>query len=69
MVLFTCMPLSTEYRCFVEQRLIIPFLVGSVSVQKGHLNSGVVVAGILVLLSVVGVVGVGAGVEASSEAW
>ena len=36
------------------------FFVGSIIVQKGQLNSDVVVAGILVLLSVV---------EASSEAW
>ena len=48
--------------------MIIPFLVGSIFVQRGQLNSDVVVAGILVVFSVVGVVGVGAGVEASSEA-
>ena len=40
---------------------------------EGHLNSDVVVVvvviGILVLFSVAGVIGVGAGVETSSEAW
>ena len=63
------MPLSTENRCFQQQWLIIPFLVCSIFVQSGQLNSGVVVAGVLVLLPVVGVVGIGAGVEASSETW
>ena len=36
---------------------------------EGHFNSDVIAPGILILFSVVGVVGVGAGVEASSEAW
>ena len=41
---------------------------GSIFEQRGHLNSGVIV-GILVSFFVAGIVGVGAGVEASSEAW
>ena len=44
------------------------FFVCSIFEQKGHLNSDVIV-GILVLFFVAGVVVVGAGVEASSEAW
>ena len=47
----------------------ILFLVGIISVQSLHLNSDVVIVDILVLFSIVGVVGVGAGVEVSSEAW
>ena len=42
------------------------FFVGSIFEQRGHLNSGV---GILGLFFVAGVVVVGGGVEASSEAW
>ena len=45
------------------------FFVGSIFVQRWQLNSDAVVAGILDLFSVVGLVGVGAGVDASSEAW
>ena len=66
---FINMPLSTENRCFQQQWLIIPFLICSIFVQSGRLNSGVVVACILVLLSVMGVVDVKASVEAYSEAW
>ena len=42
------------------------FFVGSIFEQRGHLNSDV---GILDLFFVAGVVVVGGGVEASSEAW
>ena len=46
------------------------FFVGSIFGQRGQLSSDiVVVVGILVLVSVVGAVGVGACVEASSWAW
>ena len=65
---FINMPLSTEDRCFQQQWLITPFPVCSIFVQSRQLNSGVAVAGILVQFSVVGVVDVKAGVEASSEA-
>ena len=45
------------------------FSVGSIFIQRGKLNSDFVVAGIQVLFFTVGVVGVGAGVDAFSEAW
>ena len=45
-----------------------PFFVGSIFEQRGHLNSGVIIT-MLVLLFVAGVVVIGGGVEASSEAW
>ena len=44
------------------------FFVGSIFEQMGHLNSGGIV-GILVLFFAACVVVVGAGVEASLEAW
>ena len=60
------MPLNTENRCLKCQWMIIVFFVGSIFKQRGHLNSDV---GILDLFFVTGVVVVGGGVEASSEAW
>ena len=44
------------------------FFVGSIFEQRGHLNSDIM-AEILFLFFVAGVVVVGVGVEASSEAW
>ena len=46
----------------------ISFFVGNIFEQRGHMNSGVII-GMLVLLFDAGVVVVGGGVEASSEAW
>ena len=69
MISFIYMPLNKECRCFVQQQSISPFLIGSIVVQRGQLHSDVVIAGILILFPVVGVVGVWAGVEASSDAW
>ena len=68
-VSFMYMHLSTKNRCFECQWKIIPFFVNNIFRQKGQLNSDVVLAGILILFSVAGAVGVGAGVEASSKAW